>query len=472
MFNNVEFCDYPNPDNVTKLDHAPLPCISDMHKYGIRLDVPYLNRMSKEVHSIMDDIEYEATTVLGNYQDVTGKGTRTPFKITSPDHVSRLLFQHLKVQGDDLVPMTEKGARYATSDDVLGLFKSRHPIIPMILEHRQLDKLVGTYIDALPRLVDFDSRLHTTFNATQAATGRLSSSNPNLQNIPVRSKLGRLIRKAFIAMQGCVLVSCDLSQIEMVWAAHRSQDPIMLEVFRLGQDIHSRTACIVFNLVYEHVMELTRRVEAKEATEQEQKEYKYFKQFQRLPCKTTGFGVLYGQTAEGMQKSLISEGVEMTLELCQDFIDNKFFGAYPRLKEMLDRDYSRAKAFGMIWDAFGRVRLVPQAKSSLKWLVSEGTRQAGNHPEQSSAQGTVKLAMGSLTPIYRQIMTSNMYTDAIRSGIVCRPLLQIHDQLIFEVSTHCAETFAQVLKHELENATLLSIPTRASADIGNSWMEL
>lgn len=382
MYDNVEFCDYPNPDNVTKIDHGALPMISDMHRYGIRIDVPHLNSMSKTLGGMLDDIEYESSTILGNYQDTTGKGTRSPFMITSPDHVSRLLFQYLKVQGDDLVPMTEKGARYATSDDVLSLFKKRHPIVPMILEHRGLSKLKGTYTDALPRLVDSDSRLHTTFNVTQAATGRLSSSNPNLQNIPVRSELGKLIRKAFIARPGYVLVSCDLSQIEMVWAAHRSQDPVMMEVFRLGQDLHTRTACIVYELDYAAIMALTTRVENKAATPEEVKAYKFFKQFQRLPCKTTGFGVLYGQTPEGMQASLLADGLEMSLELCQDFMDNKFFGVYKQLKVMLDKDYSFVKAYGMSCDAFGRVRLVPQGKSSLKWLVSEGTRQAGNHPEQ------------------------------------------------------------------------------------------
>jgi DNA polymerase-1 len=463
MYGGVEFCDYPNPDNVTKLDHGCLPMIADMHKYGIRLDVPHLNQMSREIGQTLEDIEYESSTILGSYQDISGKGVRKPFMITSPDHVSRLLFQWLKIQGDDLVPMTEKGARFATSDDILSLYKDRHPIIPLILEHRELSKLKGTYTDPLPLMVDSDSRLHTQFNATQAATGRLSSSNPNLQNIPIRTKIGKEIRRAFIAQYGCVLVSCDLSQIEMVWAAHRSQDPTMLEVFRKGQDLHSRTACIVFNLDYEHITRLTAKVEAKTATLEEEKEYKYFKSFQRLPCKTTGFGVLYGQTGEGLQSSLTAEGIPMTLELCQDFIDNKFFGAYPLLKVMLDRDYARAKAYGLIWDAFGRVRLVPQAKSSLKWLVNEGTRQAGNHPEQSSAQATIKLAMAELTPIYRQVMSG---------GIVCRPLLQIHDQLIFEVTKSFAQEWAGTVRHKMENATPISIPTRASSDVGNSWLEL
>lgn len=772
MFGGVEFRDYPDPDNVSRLDHGALPMISDMHKYGIRLDVPHLQSMSRDIGNQLTDIEYESSIILGSYQDTTGKGTRSPFKITSPDHVSRLLFQYLKVQGDDLVPMTEKGARFATGDDILNLFKDRHPIIQCILDHRGLFKLKGTYTDALPLLVDSDSRIHTTFNVTQAATGRLSSSNPNCfdehteiltpdgwkyikdaiyfncqvaqwddgkisfvlptgntkghsadlveirnqhidlcvtadhrcllrnrktgelrvfeavnypedweqiqageysgpggdlshdgirfmlatqadgswmpnggldfsfkkerkvqrfeklisalhlkhrkvpkdtngrtryyvekcpflerlhtmlgpdkllpwneflamngealdvvkaevmfwdgcwtrknhyaskhrhnteviatvfslrgerakirkyvnqagsvswqadvtrrgyslttnrkkqfvkrsgfiycvsvpssyllvrrngcvmvtgncQNIPIKTKLGKLIRKAFIARRGYVLVSSDLAQIEMVWAAHRSQDPTMMEVFQLGQDIHTRTACIVFQLVYDYIMALTRRAEEKlkklgrevAEADPEVQEYLYFKQFQRLPCKSTGFGVLYGQTEQGLRDTLMGEGLDMSLELCKDFIDNKFFGAYPFLLKMLEKDWAFVKKYGMICDEFGRVRLVPQAKSSLKWLVSEGTRQAGNHPEQSSAQGTVKLSMAELTPIYRKM------------GDVF-PLLQVHDQLIAEAPEHKAQEWADTQKWVMEHATPLSIPTRASSDIGNSWMEL
>jgi len=463
MFGGVEFRDYPDPDNISRMDGQVLPMIADMHKYGIRLDVAHLNSMSTSIGQQLSDIEFESSVYLGSYQDTTGKGTRTPFKITSPDHVSRLLFNYLKVQGDDLVPMTEKGARFSTSDDILSLYKERHSVIPLILEHRELSKLKGTYTDPLPLMVDSDSRLHTQFNVTVAATGRLSSSNPNLQNIPIRTKIGKLIRKAFIAARGCVLVSCDLSQIEMVWAAHRSQDPTMLEVFRLGQDLHARTACIVFNLVYDYIMELTRRVEAKIATQAEVQEYAHFKQFQRLPCKTTGFGVLYGQTEQGLRDALMAEGVDFSLELCKDFIDNKFFGVYKLLRVMLEREGAHVRAYGLNWDAFGRVRLIPQGKSSLKWLVSEGVRQAGNHPIQSSAQGTVKLAMAELTPMYRKVMTGD---------VICRPLLQIHDQLIFEVSEWFAEEWAGQKKYVMEHASPLSIPTRASSDVGNSWMEL
>ena len=465
MYGGVEFCDYPNPLNANRIDTLALPMVHDMHRFGIRLDVPLLNSMSAELGEKLTLLEAAAQETIGNaYQDTNGKGVRTPFMITSPDHVSRLLFEHLKVQGDDPVPMTEKGARFATSDDILQLFSKRHPVIPNILEHRSLSKVKGTYADPLPLLVDDLDRLHTSFNVTIAATGRLTSSNPNLQNIPIRTEIGKRIRQAFIAEYGCVLVSCDLSQIEMVWAAHRSQDPTMMEVFHKGQDLHSRTACIVFDRDYDYIMGLSAKVDNETATPEEVKEWKYFKSFQRLPCKTTGFGVLYGQTAEGLQASLMSEGIDWALDLCEDFIVNKFFGVYKMLKVMLDRDYSRAMRYGLIWDDFGRVRLVPEAKSALKWIANEGTRKAGNHPEQSSAQGTIKLAMAALTPIYRALNG--------RNGLVVRPLLQIHDQLIWEVSSWFAQEWAATVKYEMENATRLLIPVRASSDIGGSWAEL
>lgn len=465
MYNGVHFSpDRPDPDNITRIDLGALPLIGSMHYHGIRIDVPFLNSLSKRYHSTLDAIEFESRLVLGSYQDSNGKGVRTPFKITSPDHVSRLLFEHLKVQGLNPVPMTEKGARFATSDDVLQMFSKQHPIIPMILEHRGLSKLCGTYVDALPRLVDSDSRVHTTFNTTLAATGRLSSSNPNLQNIPVRSAEGKEIRRAFIASPGNVLVSNDLSQIEMVWAAHRSKDPVMMDVFFKKQDVHTRTACIVFGLDYERMMALKKLVDdEKGGTLEQQKEYKYFKSYQRLPCKTTGFGVLYGQTAEGLQASLVADGVMWSLEQCQKFIDESFFGVYKKLREMLERDYARAYRYGMVWDDLGRVRLVPEAKSALKHIRNEGARKAGNHPEQGGAQETIKLSMAELTPMSRELMAG---------GDVCLPLLQIHDQLIWEVNRERAKDWAAEVQEVLVNATPLDVPVGVSSDIGETWKDL
>lgn len=463
MFGGIHFSpDAPDADNITRMDLNTLPIISDMHKYGIRLDVPYLQGMSKEVVGIKEICEVEVESCIGNYQYLTSKGSYEPFKIGSRDHLSQLFFEHLKIQGDDPVPRTEKGKRFEVSEEILKPFTKRHPSVAPVIEWHSVEKLRNTYIDVLPTLVDSDSRLHTSFNVTIAATGRLSSSYPNLQNIPIRTKLGKRIRGAFIASRNCDLVSSDLSQIEMAWAAHRSQDPVMLEVFRNKQDIHTRTACNVFNLDYEETMALKKLVESGLGNAEQNERYAYFKQFQRLPCKTVGFGVLYGQTAEGLQTSLASEGIFWTIEQCQDFIDHKFFAVYPFLKAMLERDYSTAMRYAMIWCDFGRVRLVPEAKSQLKRIRNEGTRKAGNHPEQAGAQGTIKVAMAELGNIYRD------YNRHLR----CWPLLQIHDQLIVDVDKSISQEVGEITAEIMRNATPLTIPIQAEPDLGERWMDL
>jgi len=461
LYGGVHYSDYPDPDNITKMDLGCLPMIADFHKFGIRLDIPFLNNLNSRIETIQKEIELETEIYIGSYQYRTSKGALIPFSIGSRDHLAQLLFEEWKVQGDDPVPLTPKGRRFEVSEEIMEPFKDRHPAVPGIIEWHKSEKLRNTYTSVLPLQVDSDSRLHTQFNATVASTGRLSSSNPNLQNIPIRTKLGKEIRYAFTCDPGWRLLSADYSQIEMVWAAHRSQDPTMLDIFRRGQDLHDRTACSVFGLDYEEVQALKKLVADKLATVAQTSEFNDFKQFQRLPCKTVGFGVLYGQTAEGLQASLASEGIFWTIERCEEFITQKFFAVYTLLKAMLDRDYAYATRYGLICDEFGRVRLVPEAKSQLKRIRNEGLRKAGNHPEQSSAQGSIKIAMARLTPICRKL-----------GDKMVRPLLQIHDQLILEVIAPFVEEFSHVVREEMEAATPLTIPVRSSSDIGERWAEL
>lgn len=461
LFGGIHYSDGPDPDNITRLDHLALPMIADFHKYGIRLDIPFLNSLNSRIETIQKEIELETEIYVGSYQYRTPKGALIPFSIGSRDHLAQLLFEEWKIQGDDPVPLTPKGKRFEVSEEIMEPFKDRHPAVPGIIEWHKSEKLRNTYTSVLPLQVDSDSRIHTQFNAATAATGRLSSSNPNLQNISVRTKLGKEIRGAFVASPGWDLVSADYSQIELVWAAHRSQDPTMLDIFRRGQDMHDRTTCNVFNLNYEDVAALKKLVEDKKATPQQIKEFSEYKQFKRLPCKTVGFGVLYGQTAEGLQSSLASDGVFWSLEQCELFITTKFFEVYPGLRTMLERDYAYATRYGLICDEFGRVRLVPEAKSQLKRIRNEGLRKAGNHPEQASATGSVKIAMARLTPICKKF-GSNMV----------RPLLQIHDQILVETRKDFSVEFAGIMKQEMEAATPLTIPVRSSSDIGERWSDL
>lgn len=462
LFGGVHYSNYPDPDNITVMDHGALPMIHDFHRHGIRIDVPFLNSLTSRIKTIQEEIEFETAIHMGSYQYRNPtKGSLEPFKIGSRDHIAQLLFEELKVQGTSPVPMTPKGKRFEVSEEILEPFKKNHPIVAGIIEWFSVDKIKNTYTEPLPLLVDSNSRIHTQFNVTVAATGRLSSSNPNLQNVSVRSKIGKQVRSAFIASPGFDLVSVDYSQLEMCWAAHRSQDKTMMEVFNLKQDVHDRTTCSVFGYEYSEIMALKELVESKQATPKQVSEYAEYKQFKRLPCKTVGFGVLYGQTAEGLQKSLSTDGVLWSVEQCEDLITNKFFAVYPGLKEMLERDYRTARRYAMIWDAFGRVRLVPEAKSQIKRIANEGVRKAGNHPEQSSGSGSCKIAMARLTPVFNEFGPDQ-----------ARPLLQIHDQIIGEARKEISAEFAEIMRQEMELATPLSIPLRSSSDIGERWSDL
>lgn len=465
MYNNVHFCTTgPDPANVRVIDTSCLPMIHAMHTHGIRIDLPFLRDLDSRITSQQRELESRIPELIGpSYTDFDGK-KRIPFSIGSPDHVARLLFKHLQVAKPGETSLTKTGRRETVDDDTLSKFESRHPVVKVISDWRELNKLHTTYTgpDCLQSLVDSDSRLHTEFTVTVAATGRLSSRRPNLQNVPTRTKLGKQVRMAFIASHGYVLVSCDLSQIEMRWAAHRSKDPTMMRVFWNREDVHTRTTCNVFGLDYASVMQTAAVVDSGTATPEQSAWYKDFKQQKRLPCKTVGFGVLYGQTAEGLQSGLASEGVHWELEQCEDLITNKFFGVYPELRTMLERDYRFARRYAMICDDFGRARLVPEAKSALHWIANEGTRKAGNHPEQSGAQCGLKLAMAEI----QDKLIPDFGHDTVR------PLLQIHDELILEVQKDCAEQFAAEASWQLQDAVPLDVPVESSSDIAERWGEL
>lgn len=465
LYGGVRYIDAPCPNNVGRLDVGCMPMIADMQKNGIRLDCPQLHALTRRIITRHAEIESQVASHIGAYQYLHAVYGYSPFKISSRDHLSQLLFEHLQIQGHAPFARTPAGKRFEVSEDVLSPFKKSHPIVPLILEWHSIEKLRNTYTAVLPNQVDSNSRLHTKFNVTVAATGRLSSSKPNLQNIPTRSKLtlghplnwglGRQIRAAFIASPGNVLVSCDLSQIEMRVAAHGAQDPTMLEVFQRDEDIHAKTACGVFGRDYYDVMSWN-----KESTE-----FLKWKKEERAPSKNLGFGVLYGLTAEGLQRNILTESegeIDWTVEACQGFID-QFFRLYPELRRLMDLQYRRARRYGLVWDMFGRVRLVPEAKSAHKRISNEGERKAGNHYEQSSAQGVIKLAMAELTPIF----------DLFNRTHTCLPLVQIHDQILVEVDRKIAEEVGLIGQYTFEHAAPLNnVPTLSSLDVSDNWGDL
>jgi DNA polymerase I len=466
MYGGVEFRDYPDVENIGRLDGNCLPLIHSMQTHGIRVDIPLLKSISSDITARQSSILDEVSHLIGDYQytktqkkTTKAAGThfvqiREPFNIGSPDMVAHLLFKHLQVQGTSPIELTPTRKRESTSDDILELF-AKHPVVSLILEWRELDKIRGTYAEPLQLMADSDSRIHTRFNPTVASTGRLSSSEPNLQNIPVRSEIGKRIRLAFIPRPGCVLVSNDLSQIEMRWAAHGSGDPTMIEVFFKKQDIHTQTACGIFSRDYNWVV-------AQEKADPAW--YKKWKAEERSPSKNLGFGVLYGLTPPGLKRNIFNESggkVDWTEEKCAEFI-NKFFTVYPRLRELIDLQYRRAQRYAMVWDAFGRPRLVPEGRSCHTRIRNEGLRKAGNHYEQSSAQGTIKLAMAELVPVYQEMHQS----------FTCVPLLQIHDELISEVDQYYAQEVAGEISQVMSGASPLDVPVESSSDYGERWGDL
>ena len=492
LYNGVRLLDSPSPANVRRLDHGCLPMIHSMQARGIRVDIPYLKSLQADFTDRQSNIEYDLFQSIGNaYQDFDGKVYK-PFSVGSPDQVSRLLFHHLQVQESDKLKLTTMGSRETTSDDILEKYRTRHPAVSMILDWRELNKLLSTYVLPLQERADGAGRIHTSFSTTTAATGRLSSKGPNCQNIPTRSRLGKLIRNAFICDPGNVLVSCDLSPIEMRWAAHLSQDPTMMGVFFRDEDIHDRTACEIFGRDLQFITSLKRSIlsspKSEVSTSQECSKssnsksinnedlaiYKYFLQFERLPAKTLGFGILYGQTGRGLLESILLSAdpewspeerarfeTKWTLESCELLI-HQWYSVYYKIREWMNLQFYRATRWGMVWCPFGRIRLVPEVYSVHKRIKAEGLRKSGNHPIQAGAQGTIKLAMAELTPISSFFNTCG----------VCWPLLQIHDELITEVDKGQARDWADESRQVMENATPLSIPIKSSSDIAERWGDL
>lgn len=460
----VHLVDRPSPENVLRLDLACMPLIHQMHKNGIYLDTARLD-------SLRSTLVEKSTTLRSSIAEIAGSS----FNPMSADQVADILFGDLCLEVPGGVKMTKTKCRPTVDDDCLSALASTedpHPIVGMIQELRGVEKLKSTYVDALPNYVREDGRVHTTFRTTVARTGRLSSEEPNLMNIPVRSKEGILVRDAFTVDPRMpvktILVSMDLSQIEMVMAAHVSQDANMCRVFREGLDIHLMTTCAVFKLKYEEVAKKWKLYKKHEPGYEEGApgylEMRDLEMTKRLPCKTVGFGVLYGQTPPGLQQSILSNGGPLMSEAeCADHIAN-WFGVYPGVEQWMELQHSRVRQYGMTWDIFGRARLMPGAHSALGHISGKALREAGNHPIQSGAQGIIKTAMAEITPLVGMFQSY--------PGAICLPLLQIHDELIFELSLDIADDFVGMAKGMMEECVPLRVPVRSSATTGNTWMEL
>ena len=379
------------------------PILAEMELAGVGLDVPVLNDLSRELESRVAALEADIVAVAG-YQ----------LNINSPMQLQKLLFEDL---GLATARRTKTGA-VSTDSATLEALRDSHPVIDLVLEYRQLTKLKSTYIDALPGLVDpVDGRVHTSFNQTVAATGRLSSSDPNLQNIPIRTELGRRIRRAFIPRPGNVMVSADYSQIELRVLAHLCHDPNLVDAFTKGEDIHAVTASLVFNVRLEEVTPDQRRA-----------------------AKVANFGVLYGLSASGLQRDL-----GMPVDEAKEFI-KRYFTRFAGVRAYLETVKDDAYKNGYVETVLGRRRYLQDLRAANPMLRSAAERMAINMPFQGSNADIMKVAMVHLRRAFE------------REGFRSQMILQVHDELVFDVDPGELERVAAVVKREMVGAYKLDVP--------------
>lgn len=402
----------------TQIEMPLIYVLAEIELTGVKLDTVALRQSSVELTATLNQIEQEIYVLAG-----------MQFNINSTKQVGEVLFDRLKL--DEKTKKTKTGG-YSTSEDILEKLRSKHPIIGKLLEYRGLKKLLSTYIDALPELIDpATGKVHTSFNQAVTATGRLSSTNPNLQNIPVRDELGREIRKAFIPDNAdCLFFSADYSQIELRIMAHLSGDPHMIEAFRSGADIHAATAAKIYGIPVEEVTSDMRR-----------------------KAKTANFGIIYGISVFGL-----AERLNIPRSESKELIDG-YFNTYPRIKEYMDESIKLAKEKGYVETIFKRKRFLPDINSHNAVVRGYAERNAINAPIQGSAADIIKLAM---VRIYNRFEAEELKSKMI---------LQVHDELNFNVYREEDERVRTIVLEEMENVMSLQVPLIADCGEGANWLE-
>lgn len=392
--------------------------LKSMEQEGILLDIDHLKTFSEELEKDLVEIENKIIELAG-----------TTFNLDSPKQLGEILFEVLQISKK---PKKTKTGQYSTSEDTLQKHINDHEIIPLILDYRSLKKLKSTYVDPLPELVDKeDGRLHTHYMQTVAATGRLSSTNPNLQNIPIRTPRGREIRKAFIAKnQDYYLMAADYSQIELRIMADFSQDKNMIEAFKNNQDIHTATAAKIYGV---NLNEVTRE--------------------QRSNAKAVNFGIIYGQSAFGL-----SQNLGISRKEAKEIIDN-YFEQYPAIKKYMEASKEKAKTQGYVETIMKRRRYLPDINSKNAIVRGFAERNAINAPIQGSAADIIKIAM------------INIYAKMKSLNLTSRMLLQVHDELVFDILKSEKEIVEKLIKEEMENAVTLSVPLIVEMKFAQNWLE-
>jgi len=389
--------------------------LADMEEKGIRIDRSYLTQFGKELNARIATLEIKIHELAGER-----------FNVNSTKQLAVILFEKLKLP---VVRRTKTG--FSTDEEVLQKLSSQHPLPQTLLEYRELQKLYSTYVEGLLAATGADERIHTSFNQTVAATGRLSSSDPNLQNIPIRTETGRLIRKAFVPAPGMRLLSADYSQIDLRMLAHISKDPNLCKAFRAGEDIHTATAVEIFGVSPNDVNPEMRRV-----------------------AKSINFGIVYGISAFGLGQQL---GIPM--DQAQGHI-HRYFERYPGVKTWIDQILESARREGSVRTLLGRIRFLPEIASTNGAIRGFAERTAMNTPIQGTSADVIKVAMLHLA----QNRLKNEWAGDM--------LLQVHDELVFEIPEAHFETSAPVIKRIMEEAVALDIPVVVDLKTGPSWSEM
>lgn len=399
----------------TDIEMPLLPVLTQMEHVGVHIDTDVLKQISDSIEGRIQQLHDQIIELAGE-----------DFNINSPKQLGHILFD---VLGLDSRKSKKNKNGWSTNEKVLEKLKDDHPVPAKVIEYRELAKLKSTYLDALPQLINVnDGRIHTSFNQTVTTTGRLSSSNPNLQNIPVRTELGRRIRTAFVAPENGVFLSADYSQIELRLLAHLSGDEGLIAAFRSGEDFHAQTAARVFGVPVE---EVTPEM--------------------RSHAKAVNFGIVYGQQAFGLGQSL-----HIPMAEAQEMID-RYYRAYPGVREYLDRTVAEAHETGYAVTMFGRKRHIPELSSSNVNMRHFGERTAMNHPMQGSAADIIKLAMIRVEQRLRA------------EGLKSRMVIQVHDELDFECPNDEVERLTELVGDVMDNVVELSVPLTADIQTGPNW---
>ncbi len=400
-----------------EIEHPLIEVLARMEMAGIKIDAPYLQALSREMERQLLELETKIFDLVGER-----------FNLNSSRQLGVILFEKLKLPR---VKKTPKKLAYSTDTEVLEALSTHHELPRLVLRYRTLAKLKSTYVDALPRLINPETgRLHTSFNQTVTATGRLSSSEPNLQNIPVRGEEGPKIRRAFIPEEGCVFLSADYSQIDLRVLAHYSQDHTLIEAFKRGEDIHRRTAAEVFGVMPELVTPEMRRM-----------------------AKTINFGIVYGMSPYGLAKEL-----KIGRREAKAFIE-RYFERYPGVKAYMEKIVAEARERGYVTTLFGRKRYLPDIKSPNRVAREFAERTAINTPIQGTAADIIKLAMIRIDEEIR------------KRGLRTKMLLQVHDELLFEVPIREIEEVKALVRDKMERVIELSVPLRVNLAVGENWAE-